>query len=199
MSRLLAAVALALLSLSAVSSSPGAPDVAGCYELSHATSRGVHVQGDVPLQHHHAFLAREVVRCLEPDGGLVERRTVTFTSPHGGHARVTAHLGAWSLEGGLLALRWEDSGDGGEWEVEPFEGGLQLGDELWRRLDLEPAQLLAGTAGEGAEETEGPVDGASAEEDDGDGEPLLEEDSAEDERAPEPGEEDEPGEEEVEP
>jgi len=44
-----------------------------------------------------------------------------------------------------------------EWEVEALDGGLRLGDEVWRRIDLDPEALR----GE-AEEPDGDEDDADS-------------------------------------
>lgn len=136
----------ALVVLASLSAAANAPDVGGCWELARAGSVSVHDPDPRALGFGTAFLGKEIVRCLEPDGGVIERRTVTFSSPLGGRARESMHSGTWSARAGVLEIEWED-GSGGKWEFEPFDGGADIGGELWRRLDLDPAALGAEAGG----------------------------------------------------
>jgi hypothetical protein len=172
-----AAVLLAFTSSSAAAS---APAWLGCFELDRGASLSVY-DPESPIGSGTAFFGKEIVRCLDRDGGVIERRIVTFSSPAGGRARESTHSGTWSGRGELLAIGWED-GSRGEWAVEPFDGGLDVGGELWLRLDLDPAALGAEAGGDGpaAEDEAAPASGLPDE-------PADAEDDEEDEEGCEDG------------
>lgn len=84
-------------------------------------------------------------------------------------------------------------GDAGEGELEAFDGGVQIGDEPWRRLDLEPETLraeveVADEANEAEDEAAADdEDAESAEDDEVDAEEADAEDADDAEHGNDPG------------
>lgn len=134
----------------------GAPWLVGCFERGRQhEGSALDADPEGRLEVRSWFGGVEKIRCFERDGGFLERRTVTVTSPAGGAYRQSLHEGAWTLRGRVVATRLADGGED-EWEVAPLEGGLQLGQEPWRHIDLDP-EALRGDGAEGGEDEEDPL------------------------------------------
>jgi hypothetical protein len=143
---LLVSLALALHSVP-VASGPladgGHPQgLVGCYELARLHDGSAVTSDGGRLEYGRWFGGVERIRCFAMNARFLEHRIVTFASPAGSAIRESWHEGSWSTRGRRLTVSYADGGSS-EWELEPFDGGVQLGPELWRRLDLEPETLWA--------------------------------------------------------